>query len=1071
MTDETDALVPWAEPRPLTPSEILTAEFYAWERRGRGWSVWPYPVELEPPFRPFWVYVAPGPVRPLDDARRPTFLSSVVDAVREWFKGAPAEPSVIEEEEFSEPEPSPFVTDAPLTQFQVALPPALKITKEAAEQFLLSLGYCSQPLSFEVIGMPESVAVQFTCREPGEAQVREQLKAHFPDAVLREHGALLERSWDRSPDNETVIVDFGLSEEFMLPLRTFRGFDIDPLIAAAGALASLENGEVGVLQVLFQAVRHPWATTILQSVTDSEGKSFFADAPQILALAKEKVSRPLFAAVIRLAAQSPRSGRAWQIVKALGGTFLEFANPQSNELIPLENGGYDDGAHEEDLLKRTAHRSGMLLNSEELVSLVHLPSASVRVEKLQREIKKTKPVPASATGHRLVLGENASGGRTATVSLSPEQRARHTYVVGASGTGKSTLLLNLIVQDLRNGEGLAVLDPHGDLIDQVLGFVPNERLHDVVLIDPSDEDYPVGLNLLSAHSALEKSLLASDLVAVFQRLSTTWGDQMTSVLGNAVLAFLESDQGGTIADLRRFLVEPEYRRRFLETVRDPEVVYYWQKEFPLLTGRPQAPILTRLDIFLRPKAIRYMVGQKEDRLDLGAIINEGKILLAKLAHGAIGEENAYLLGTLLVSKLHQLAMSRQEMTETERRPFYLYVDEFHNFATPSMAAALAGARKYRLGLVLAHQDLRQLGQSEVASAVLTNPCTRVCFRVGDMDAKRLADGFAFFDAKDLQTLGIGEAICRVERADYDFNLQALPLPVVDSTVAKVRRERIVAESRERYATPRDRVESLFAEERQARVLTAQSERSRPQRTEPLPEPAVTETPETPPTETVVPLLPGRGGPQHKYLQSLVGRLGEERGFKPTVEKAVLGGHGHVDVALEREGLKVACEISVTTRVEHEVENLTKCLAAGFDYAVLVCSEERTLRSARSLLAGADQERIRFLIPDGLGAFLDELTAAPEPPETVGEGESVAPTGAGPSGMPASVEAKKRLLIAKDAASYIGLASQTLAKMRVTGDSPPFYKVGRQVLYDRADLDNWLAERRRRSTSDPGQTDR
>ena len=214
---------------------------------------------------------------------------------------------------------------------------------------------------------------------------------------------------------------------------------------------------------------------------------------------------------------------------------------------------------------------------------------------------------------------------------------------------------------------------------------------------------------------------------------------MTSVLGNAVLAFLESEQGGTLADLRRFLIEPDFRKSVLKNVRDPEVVYYWQKEFPLLSGKPQGPLLTRLDTFLRPKLIRYMVVQKENKLDFRNIMDEGKIFLAKLAQGAIGEENAYLLGTLIVSKLNQLVLSRQEQKESERRNFYLYIDEFQNFITPSMASILSGARKYRLGLILAHQDLRQLSSedTQVTSSVISNPYTRICFRLGDFDARKL----------------------------------------------------------------------------------------------------------------------------------------------------------------------------------------------------------------------------------------------------------------------------------------------------------------------------------------------
>src|SRR5205823_4196864 len=186
-------------------------------------------------------------------------------------------------------------------------------------------------------------------------------------------------------------------------------------------------------------------------------------------------------------------------------------------------------------------------------------------------------------------GTNTHAGSTSQVSLSEDQRSRHMYVVGASGTGKSTLLLSLIEQGMRGGEGLAVLDPHGDLVDEVMQRLPRERLDDVVLLDPADSDFPIGFNILTAHSELERTLLASDLVSVFRRLSTSWGDQMTSVLGNAILALLESSEGGTLLDLRRFLIDPKYRARFLTTVGDPEVVYYWKREFPLLKGIPHAP--------------------------------------------------------------------------------------------------------------------------------------------------------------------------------------------------------------------------------------------------------------------------------------------------------------------------------------------------------------------------------------------------------------------------------------------------------------------------------------------------
>jgi hypothetical protein len=757
-----------------------------------------------------------------------------------------------------------------------------------------------------------------------------------------------------------------------------------------GALAGVRNGELGLLQVLFRSARYPWAESMVRAVTNGEGRSFFPDAPEMAAQAREKVAQPLYAVVLRVAAQSGTPARAWEIARALGGALTQFANPAGNELIALANDGYDDEDHAADLCARVTHRSGMLLNADELVSVAHLPSASVRIPRLKREDARTKAAPKIVQGHPFLLGENPHGGKTAPVTLSSDGRSKHCYVIGASGTGKSTLLLNLILQDIERGEGVAVLDPHGDLIDEILGRIPEKRFDDVVVLDPSDEAYPVGFNILKAHSEIEKNLLGSDLVAVFRRLSTSWGDQMTSVLGNAVLAFLESTEGGSLVDLRRFLVDAGFRAKFLATVRDPEIVYYWEKTFPLLVGKPQGPILTRLDTFLRPKLIRHMVAQKEQRFDLGAIMNGGKIFLAKLSQGAIGEENAYLLGTLLVSKFQQLAMSRQQTAAPERRNFYLYIDEFHNFVTPSMAAILSGARKYRLGLILAHQELQQLTSRDpdVASAVIANPYTRICFRLGDFDAKRLADGFSYFEAKDLQNLEVGEAICRVERAEFDFNLKTLPLPPLDHATGESHRERIIALSRERYARPREVVEAALNPAEVPPVVTPPVPVRKPQAPEAQPpRGAARSLPEakpaavSPSARTILPPLPpseGRGGAQHKYIQELVRRWASSKGYKTTIEKQILGGLGSIDVALEKDGRSIACEISITTTVEHEVGNVQKCLAAGFEHVVLLASDRKTIAKAKesidATLGGREREKVHVLTPEDFFDFVETLEA-------------------------------------------------------------------------------------------------
>jgi Helicase HerA, central domain/TraM recognition site of TraD and TraG len=991
------ALVPFESSAPGL-AEQLTRDFYVWEARGRGWRVWPYPVALEPALRPFFGhFVDPSPA--FDDARKPTLLGKLVDLVRAGFKGrradvdwqAPA-PDALSEG----PEPAVYWDESGLIELRVSLPPQIKVTSQIAEQFLLSLSYCAHPLSFEVAGLPNAIIVQIACRESDAHQVRTQLGAHFPDARLEATENFLRRRWRTNLPR--LIIDFGLSEEFMRPLRAFSSFDPDPLIGIAGALAGVAHGEMAFLQVLFEAAREPWAENILRAVTDWEGRPFFADAPEMLALARQKVERPLFAVALRIAAQSPEQLRARELVRAIGAALTPLAAPGSNELIPLTNRDYDFELHEEDLLLRRTHRSGMILNSAELVSLVHPPSASVRAEKLARESRKTKAAPPITQGHALVLGENTHQGRTTLVTVGTEQRLRHTHIVGATGTGKSTLLLNLITQDIAHGIGVGVIDPHGDLVDEILGRVPERRWDDVVLFDPADADYPVGFNILSAHSDVEKTILTSDLGTVFKRFASSWGDQMTSVLGNAILAFLESAEGGTLLDLRRFLVEPQFRNRVLRTVKDPHVRSWWERDFALLKGSPQASILTRLDTFLRPKLVRNIVAQKESRLRFDEILNTGKILLVKLAQGLIGEENAYLLGAFLVSKLHQVVMARQELRAAERKDFFLYIDEFQNFITPSLASILSGARKYRLGLILAHQDLRQLWSrdTDVASAVIANPSIRVCFRLGDFDAQKLKGGFASFDPHDLQSLGVGEAIARIERADYDFNLRTLPLPPVGAAKAERTRERLIALSRQKYASARAQVEAAQLPEPQGVQAPSPPVTKQPTKV-PKHEAVTTASPIVPtPVAAEAPRPPeqavGRGGAQHKYLQHLIKRFAEDKGWRVTIEKPVMKGLGSVDVALERDGVAIACEISVSSSVEQEFGNIEKCLAAGFEHVVAVSADKKTIAKLRQSVSGRldekDAGRVQFLLPEELFSFLEGIDAQASSKESTVRGYKV-----------------------------------------------------------------------------------
>lgn len=974
------------EPEVFARALRLTTAFYAWERRGRGWDVAPYAVQLEPPFRPFTFDPTPrAPV--VDDARKPTMLGAWLGRI----VGRRSHEMQVEPDTFTEPEPE-SAGDYEIAEIQIALPPDVKVAPELSEHLLLSLSTCAGPVSFEVVGTSESITIQMACAQGDVSHVQEQIRAYFPECVISEATNFLVDKWSAGR-GAAIVVDFGLSQEFMRPLKTFSRFDTDPLIGVLGSLGDLVDGEVAVVQVLFQSTRAPWAASIIRSITDWQGESFFVDAPELLSLSRDKTNRPLFATIIRTAVRCSEPERTWQIAKRIGGSFAQLGNPSSNELIALSNDEYPEDAHVREVLQRQSRRSGMVLNSEELVSLVHLPSTVVRATRLTREHRRTKAVPKALLGHELCLGANTHGGVTQSVSIGPEQRLRHTHLVGASGTGKSTLLLNMLVQDMKQGQGIAVIDPHGDLIDQVLAHVPDERMNDVILVDPADAEYPVGFNILSAHSELEKTLLSSDLVAVFRRLSTSWGDQMTSVLSNAILAFLESSRGGTLADLRRFLVEADFRKEFLQTVQDREVVYYWQKEFPLLAGRPQAPLLTRLDTFLRPRLVRGMVTQPKS-LDFAAIMNEGTILLVKLAQGAIGEENAALLGSLFVAKIHQLALGRQAIAEHERRPFFVYLDEFQHFVTPSMATLLTGARKYRIGLVLAHQELRQLSNQDrdVAGAVLANAATRICFRVGDDDAKKLEDGFSSFSARDIQNLGLGQAICRVDQADSDFSLDALS-PPQSLPDGETRHERVVLASRERFAgTPVVAEQEKISTADEPNVVTV-NRVPRPTRgpvqPTPLDLPLHRDMLSGPDLPTA---LPGRGGAQHKYLQELIRRWAAANGWRAVVEKPILDGLGSIDVALEKNGCSIACEVSVTSTTAYEIGNIRKCLAAGISEVVSVAADRRVrdkLKVAlRAEIASPDCARVTILSPEELFVFLGQHGSSPTTTETQTRGYRV-----------------------------------------------------------------------------------
>ncbi len=969
----------------LSRIEAATLHFYQWEQRCRGWQVYSEPVELEPMFEPYFVHADRFSYLPenIDDGKKPTLLGKFVNL----FKIEETKEPVMEQDSSYA---YPFQNyDSPLNCFRVSLPKGYKIQAETVQQLLLMISSTASPVSFEIIASSKTIRLQFISRTNDATHLYSQLKAYFPEAAVQEYpeglmGILHENL-------SYFFSEFGLKEEFMRPLKMTDRFDPDPFIGLFGFLEHLQGDSQAAIQILFKGAVNPWSESILQSVSDSRGDSFFLDAPEMVPLSREKVSSPLFGVVVRVIGQGVSEKSSISIWEQISHGLIALSRSPFNSLIPLSNDEYpvEDQIH--DIYYRQSCRLGMLLNCRELATLVHLPSASVVSNKLDRENKKTKSAPELASGHKLKLGINYHQGVEKEVSVSTSQRLKHTHVIGATGTGKSTFITNLIIQDILQGNGLAVLDPHGDLIETILTHIPESRYNDVIIIDPADSEFPVGFNILTAHSEIEKEILSSDLVSVFKRLSTSWGDQMNSVLANAILAFLESNKGGTLFDLRRFLIEKPFRDNFLKTVTDPSIIYYWQKEFPLLKSNSIGPILTRLDSFLRPKLIRNMVAQKKG-LDFESFLDTGKIVLVKLSQGLIGNENSYLLGTFIVAKIHQAAMARQAKQKDDRKDFYLYIDEFQNFVTQSMSAILSGARKYHLGLILAHQDVQQLTKqdTELASSVLSNAGTRICFRIGDSDAKKLEDGFLHFEAIDLQNLSTGEAIVRIDRPENDFNLSTTLLSDIEESQGFKIKTDIIDLSRNRYGTPKGEVENILQELIKDFKV---SEKEEPSELPIFPIINNNTTSENQETQIYTPnTVERKNESQHRYLQSLIKRMAESRGYRVFTEESTFDGKGRVDVSLERNGNRIACEVCVTTSQEWELHNIQKCLADGYNKVVSISNNKKVLdniqRQASQNLNPDQQQRVLFFEPEAFFLYLDSEISKESVTETKMKGYRV-----------------------------------------------------------------------------------
>ncbi len=401
-----------------------------------------------------------------------------------------------------------------------------------------------------------------------------------------------------------------------------------------------------------------------------------------------------------------------------------------------------------------------------------------------------------------------------------KDRRQHMYVIGKTGTGKSAMLNNLITQDIVNGEGLCVIDPHGELAEGILEKIPKERMNDVIYFNPADPEFHIGFNVLELPDPKYKHLAASGLMSIFTKIwSGVWSARMEYILNNAILALLDTP-GSTLLGITRLLVDKEFRQKIVENIKDPVVKAFWVNEYEewkdQFRNEAIAPIQNKVGQFLSTSMVRNIVGQSKSTIDIFDIMNTGKIFIVNVSKGRIGEDNSALLGAMLITKIQLASMERVRVPEDERVDFYLYVDEFQNFATDSFASILSESRKYRLDLILAHQYIGQLVtdvSTKVRDAVFGNVGTMICFRVGAADAEFLESEFepefAPQDFVNLPNYTIYLKLMVDGVTSRPFSAKTLPPFKVESSAELVKS--IIDSSRKRYTKPAWAVEKEIGE--------------------------------------------------------------------------------------------------------------------------------------------------------------------------------------------------------------------------------------------------------------------
>jgi len=647
---------------------------------------------------------------------------------------------------------------------QIAVPRGNEIKIDAMEQLFASLSsikkggfwqkFSFQPaISFEIVARPEDIRFYVWTPKRLQDLVEKQIHGAHPDAAIVE----VQEYNIFSEEGKVAYKSLQLKKSNFYPIKIFKDLPTDPLASLTSALAKMGANEACAIQILVSPADSSWQGAGAAFISETKKqesdpeKAKYATSAKTLEAVEAKIGKPGFETSIRIVCVAPTEEAAKAHLANIEGAFEQFASEHNSfgkRKIRSKGSFMEDFLYRYQPMFHLLGSRSSVLNSEELATVYHFPNKSVTTPHIQWIYSKTAPAPSEVPSEGLYLGMSAYRGIRRPVYMIEDDRRRHMYIIGKTGTGKTELLKDLIMQDIRAGKGICYMDPHGDAIQDLLSMIPPERAEDVIYFNPGDTTRPMGLNLLEANTEDQKHFVATSVINMMYKLFDPYktgivGPRFEHAVRNAMLTAM-AEPGSTFVEVMRILTDSSFVQDILPKVTDPIVRRYWTDQIAQTADFHKSEVLdyivSKFGRFVTNKMIRNIIGQSQSSFSFREVMDKGKILLINLAKGEIGEENSNFLGLVLVPRILMAAMSRQDVPEEARRDFYLYVDEFQNFATPDFAQILSEARKYRLNLSVANQFIGQV-EEEVKNAVFGNVGTIICFRVGVTDASYLAHEF------------------------------------------------------------------------------------------------------------------------------------------------------------------------------------------------------------------------------------------------------------------------------------------------------------------------------------------